>query len=281
MKTIKKAILTAIAGSVLLSSSAQATMVEVEVSNLFNSGGLALTPVWVGFHDGSFDTFDTGSTASDSLQILAEGGDVGGVLADFSVSNPNGLQGAITAPAGFAGAPVFEPGETATSVIFDINATDNGYFSFLSMLIPTNDAFIGNDSATAYSLFDMNDNFIGLDILVLGSGVWDSGTELNRGYGSPFLVGADAEARQDENGVVSQHSGLTVLAGGLSIFGGDTPAGYSIDQAAADFTAQGFEVARITVNQVQVPVPASAGLFAIGMFAMAGFKRRKNAITNS
>jgi hypothetical protein len=81
--------------------------------------------------------------------------------------------------------------------------------------------------------------------------------------------------RQDENGTVGQHAGLTVLAGGLSIFGGNTPAGYSIDQAAADFTAQGFQVARITVNQV--PLPASAGLFAIGMIGLTAMKRRKAA----
>jgi hypothetical protein len=273
MKKIKKSLLTVAASTALLAGSAQATIVEVEVSNLFADGGLALTPVWVGFHDGTFDSFDLGSSASASVQALAEGGDISGITADFTASNVNGQQGAVFAPEGFGGAPVFEPGETATSATFDINATDNGYFSFLSMLIPTNDAFIGNDNATAYSLFDMDDNFVGLDILVLGSNVWDSGTKLNTGFGSPFLVGANGEARQDENGVVAQHTGLTVLDGGLAIFGGSTPAGYTIDQAAADFTAQGFEVARITVNQV--PVPASAGLFSIGMVALAGFKRRK------
>ena len=88
-------------------------------------------------------------------------------------------------------------------------------------------------------------------------------------------MGADAQAREDENGVVGQHAGLTVLAGGLSIFDGNTPAGYSIDQAAADFTAQGFEVARITVSQV--PEPASAGIFAISMLALVGLNRRKKA----
>lgn len=275
MKILKKVLLTAVASAALLSSASQATIVEVEVSNLFDDGGLALTPVWLGFHDGTFDSFDVGSASSASLQALAEGGDVSGIVADFSATNASGQQGVLTAPAGFPGAPVFEPGESATSATFDINATDNGYFSFLSMLIPTNDAFIGNDSATAYSLFDLSNNFVGLDILVLGSNVWDAGTELNTGFGSPFLAGAGAQPRQDENGVVTQHAGLTVLAGGLSIFGGNTPAGYSIDQAAADFTAQGFQVARITVSQV--PVPASAGLFAMGMFALAGFNRRKNA----
>ena len=275
MKTIKKILLTAVVSTALLSTTSQATIVEVEVTNLFNTGGLALTPVWLGFHDGTFDSFDSGSTASTSLQALAEGGDVSGIVADFSATNISGQQAVLTASAGFPGAPVFEPGESATTATFDINATDNGYFSFLSMLIPTNDAFIGNDSATAYSLFDISNSFVGLDILILGDNVWDAGTELNTGYGSPFLVGADAQAREDENGVVGQHAGLTVLAGGLSIFGGNTPAGYSIDQAAADFTAQGFEVARITVSQV--PEPASAGIFAISMLALVGLNRRKKA----
>ncbi len=274
MKKLQKALIAVIASTTLLSSASQAAMVEVEVTNLFETDGLAFTPVWMGFHDGNFDTFDVGSSASNSLQALAEGGDLSGIMADFNATSPNGKQGVLTAPSGFAGAPVFEPGESAVSSTFDINAADNGYFSFLSMLIPTNDAFIGNDDAMAYSLFDTNDQFVGLDILVIGSNVWDSGTELNRGYGSPFLAGADAEARQDENGVVAQHAGLTVLSGGLSIFGGNTPAGYSIDQAAADFTAQGFEVARITVNQV--PVPASLGLFALGMLGFTTIKRRSS-----
>jgi len=274
MKTLKKIVLAAAASTALLSSASQAAFVEVTVSNLFDDGGLALTPVWLGFHDGSFDSFDNGSMASASLQALAEGGSTAEISADFAASHANGQQATLAAPTGLA--PVFEPGESATSATFDINATDSGYFSFLSMLIPTNDAFIGNDSGTAYSLFDINDNFVGVDILVLGTSVWDSGTELNTGFGSPFLAGANAQPRQDENGVVGQHAGLTVLTGGLSIFGGTTATGYTIDQAAADFTAQGFEVARITVSQV--PVPASAGLFAMGMIALAGFNRRKKAL---
>lgn len=275
MNILKKALIVAVASTALLSTASQATLVEVQVSNLFDDGGLALTPVWAGFHDGSFDTFDAGSSASASLQALAEGGDVSGIVADFNTASPTGQQTVITAPAGFPGGPVFEPGESATSGTFDIDAASTGYFSFLSMLIPTNDAFIGNDDAMAYSLFDLNGNFVGLDILVVGDNVWDSGTELNTGFGSPFLVGANGQARQDENGVIGQHAGLDVLTGGLSIFGGNTPAGYSIDQVAADFTAQGFNVARITVNQV--PVPASLGLLAMGLFGFSQKNRFKKS----
>jgi len=272
MKRLKKVLIAVVASTALLSSASQAALVEVEVTNLFEANGAAFSPVWLGFHDGTFDSFDTGTASSASLQALAEGGDVSGISSDFS-NTSTGQQGLLTAPAGFPGAPIFEPGESATSGVFNIDAVNNGYFSFLSMLVPSNDAFLGNDDAMAYSLFDADDNFVGLDILVVGQDVWDSGTELNTGYGAAFLVGANAQPRQDENGVVAQHSGLQVLSGGLAIFGGNTPAGYTIDQAAADFTASGFNVARITVSQV--PVPASLGLLALGLMGFAQNKRRK------
>jgi len=264
-KSFKKVLIASVA-VLSISGIAQATEVKVEVSNLFADGGFALTPVWAGFHDGTFDTFNVGSTSSGSLQLLAEGGDMSGIRADFAAQSA-GVDGPVFGPEGFPGAPVIEPGEV-TSAFFDINNVDSGYFSFLSMLIPTNDAFIGNANPDQYSLFDMLGNFVGLDILVLGSQVWDSGTELNTGFGSPFLIGADAQDRQDENGVVGFHQGLEVLAGGLSIIGGTTPAGYTIDELAADFTAAGFEVARIRVSEVsQVSAPA------ISIFAslIAGF----------
>ncbi|MBU2878585.1 spondin domain-containing protein [Aliiglaciecola sp. 3_MG-2023] len=272
MKTLNKGIITTALGA-CLSLSANATTIQVQVSSLFDDGGLAMTPVWLGFHDGMYDAFDAGSVASSSLQSLAENGMTAGIEADFAMSNPMGVQSVLAAPTGAA--PVFEPGETATSGLLEIEAMSSGYFSFLSMLIPTNDAFIGNDNPMAYSLFNDDGNFVGLDILVLGSSVYDSGTELNRGFGAPFLQGAEAEARQNENGVVTFHNGLEVLPGGLAIIGGTTATGYTLDQAAADFTASGFEVARITVSQV--PEPATLGFFAIGLLGLMARIKRKLA----
>ncbi|PHZ86248.1 spondin domain-containing protein [Paremcibacter congregatus] len=272
--SIRNMMLAVTAGILNLSTAAQATTVEVEVTNLFAPGGLAMTPVWVGFHGGSFDSFDSGTAASASVQALAERGDASGVSADFN-SISGGVQGVVAAPSGFPGAPVFEPGEVA-SALFNITAATNGYLSFLSMLIPTNDAFIGNDDAMAYSLFDSQGNFQALDILVIGGNVWDAGTEANIGYDSPFLIGAGGMPRQDEGSVIGVHGGLATLPGGFPIFGGDTPAGYSIAQAAADFTAQGFEVARIRVSQVSSP--AAFGLMGLGLFGVMALSRRKRLL---
>ncbi len=267
-KTIYKTFAVLSLSVIAVIGNTQAATVKVEVTNLFQEGGLALTPLWAGFHDGSFDSFNVGEQASSNVQALAEGGMLGGILEDFE-NQSSGVQGVITAPEGFPGAPVIEPGET-TYAMFDINSGTSGYFSFLSMLIPTNDGFIGNDAPDAYSLFDMMGNFVGLDILVLGSQVWDSGTELNTGFGAPFLIGADGQPRQDENGVITQHAGLDVLDGGLPIIGGTTPAGYTIDALAADFTAAGFEVARIQISQVSAPA-TSLLLFVVLFIA---FTRR-------
>lgn len=53
---------------------AEAATVKVSVENLGPAGGIFLTPVWVGFHDGSFDTYDLGSPASAGLERIAEDG---------------------------------------------------------------------------------------------------------------------------------------------------------------------------------------------------------------
>jgi hypothetical protein len=62
------------AGSTLaMASTATAnTLVKVTIENLSPSNGLVITPLWVGFHDGTFDTFNLGSPATASLERLAE-----------------------------------------------------------------------------------------------------------------------------------------------------------------------------------------------------------------
>ena len=55
------------------------SQVTISIENLAPANGTQLTPVWVGFHDGQFDTFDSGSPASPGLEQLAEDGDNGGL----------------------------------------------------------------------------------------------------------------------------------------------------------------------------------------------------------
>ena len=55
---IKKAILPL---ALISTFNAQSTEVKVKIENLTDTGGVFFTPVWVGFHDGTFDSYDTGA----------------------------------------------------------------------------------------------------------------------------------------------------------------------------------------------------------------------------
>ena len=41
---------------------AEAVNIRVSIENISPSNGVAITPVWVGFHDGTFDSYDGGSS---------------------------------------------------------------------------------------------------------------------------------------------------------------------------------------------------------------------------
>jgi len=91
---------------------------NVSVENLSDPGGLANTPVWIGIHNGTFEVARAGFEASQfgGLELIAEEGDVSELETRF-MSESSGPGGVILAPDGFAGAPVFEPGETVTQSI--------------------------------------------------------------------------------------------------------------------------------------------------------------------
>ncbi len=50
------------------------TLFRVEIENIGPTGGVAITPVWVGFHDGSFDSYNGGLSNQLGLELLAEDG---------------------------------------------------------------------------------------------------------------------------------------------------------------------------------------------------------------
>ena len=132
----------------------------VEVTNGTNTDFFA-TPVWFGLHDGTFDLFDQGSAASNALEVIAELGDASALIADFEAApgSPGDINGLVFG--GATGVPPIAPGETGLGGFNIINPANYQFFSFASMVIPTNDTFIGNDNATAYQIFDSAGNFLG------------------------------------------------------------------------------------------------------------------------
>ena len=67
----------------LLCNLTYATDIQVTITNQSPNGGVYITPVWVGFHDGSFDSYNGGLSSQLGLERIAEDGNFGQISADF------------------------------------------------------------------------------------------------------------------------------------------------------------------------------------------------------
>lgn len=228
------------------------TPVRIAIKNSAQTDGTFLTPFWVAFHDGEFDTYDLNSLASEGLELMAENGD-SSVLSSEFLSFGNGIDMVITNPEGFAGAPLFDPGFSSQQVV-ELDPSINKYFSYVSMLLPSNDAFIANGDSKRHKIFDDEGNFAGgINFKVYGSQVRDAGTELNDESGAPFFNMDDPSVDTSEN--IMTHLGFNGSIGNPDatpqVFLGNTnPAGFLIGETAADFSIEGFQVAEIAISRL-------------------------------
>lgn len=232
--------------------------VVVTVTNAQTAGGTFFTPVWFGFHDGAaFDLFTAGEAASPGLERLAEDGSVEGIAAEFNAQvNGNGIDATLIGGAGAAG-PI-DPGESASFTLnVDPNQVGSGFFTWATMVIPSNDAFLSvPDNALADPIFDENGNFIPLTIQRFGTDVLDAGTEVNNELDAAFLNQTARDTGTAENGVVASHPGFNGSVGNpnatpVNILGGTTAAGTVVDPTIGDFTANPDQLLfQIDITQV-------------------------------
>lgn len=258
---------------VALSADAQAVTLRVTVENLAPDSGTLLTPTWVGFHDGTFDLYDRDVSLDGfpGMETLVEDGITAALSAEFAAQMPDGVDGTILGPGAGPGTPPVIPPGAITSATFEVDAS-NQYFSYASMVIPSNDAFIANGNPLAFEIFDDLGNFIETEFIVTGNQVLDGGTEVNDEIpaNTAALAQAAPNTGVDENGVVTEHPGF--LPGGNVLAA--IPNG--------DFTTPGFQVARIRVEQVDapdataVPEPATVlGLLTVGGGLLSVGRRRQ------
>ena len=153
MKFIVPAILAA-----AMAMPAAATTLRITITNDQANNGFALTPVYTAFHNGDFDSYDPGVAATPGLEALAEVGNFGPIRDEriaATTGNGNPSTGAVFSSFTPDGGrrPLFG-GESATVDVDITNIATQRYFSFLSMVIPTNDLFVGNGNPFAFELFD-------------------------------------------------------------------------------------------------------------------------------
>ncbi|MGD1920601.1 MAG: spondin domain-containing protein [Pleurocapsa sp.] len=154
------------------------TNVTVTIENLAPENGTFITPVWVGFHNGGFDTYDRGRPVSPGLESLAEDGDTSGISQEFLDSGNGTVDATLLGLEGVEG-PI-DPGEVVSQTFtLDSEDPNNRFFNYASMVLPSNDAFIANGNETAIPIFDENGHFIGTDFIIYGNQVLDAGTEIN------------------------------------------------------------------------------------------------------
>lgn len=230
---------------------ANAALIQVDVSA---PGVLGLAPAYAAFHDGSFDFFEPGTMASPALEALAELGDTSGY------SEPYGM---TIAPGG-----PFMPGSGMASAVFNVDSSAS-YFSIASMVLPSNDYFIGNDTG-----FDVSALFsapMGTSMTFDFTTIWNAGTEMedfaySAGNG---LVGittmSNVPGGTDEGGVVSAVTGSDPYA----MFANLEP----MDFDTTTIDPAGGVIGSVTLTVV--PEPTSTALLGLGIAAFGVVVRRR------
>lgn len=252
---------------VTTSTNVSAVTLKVMVNNLAPSGGVSLTPVWIGFHDGSFDSYNGGEASSAALEALAEDGDTGPISTAFA-STPGGVDGAIFGD----NPPLIQPGTSGQAMFTVDNGASNRYFSYASMVLASSDYFVANGNPLAHdisSLLNGSVNEISFFIGVPGT-VNDAGTEVNdfnTSAGNPLFPGLPAGQGAagegaDEGGVI------TNVADPYANFL-NTPAGF--DLTGLDFNQYTNGIARVTISAV--PIPGALPLAATGFSLLFGLGR--------
>ncbi len=248
----KKTTLAAAAGlaAAVSAGAAAAGTLQITVTNNQPDGGLYLTPFLFAVHDGSYDLFNPGEAASPGLEALAEDG-VRQVEID---NNPD------TRFVEAAGGPV-APGASFTTTI-NVDEDTERFLTFGTMVIPSNDSFLGNPNPI--EIFDASGVFsFGGPIELFGAQVWDAGTELNDGQGAAFSTAGGVSTPTDDT--VQLETDLSFLLGTPIVPGGTIQSVPGPNDLIA------------TIEVALVPLPAGLPLAGAGLGALWLLRRRAKA----
>lgn len=234
---------------------AQTQRVTITVQNLAPASGIAFAPLHFGFHSGQFDAFDIGAAAGGAIISVAEGGSGSLWQPAFAAADPTAVRGTV-------GGLLLSGGSAQLTV--DVDTALNPYFTFASMVVPSNDFFIGNDDPMALRIFAADGSLLQSEVNQSARQIWDAGSELFDPAAAAFV--GDNGLRTDQNSVVAFNFAELAAFNGLT-----TGAGYVFTSGLAADTA----VYRISFEVSPVPEPAVPALWAAGLAALAWTARRR------
>ncbi len=230
----KKPLLALVAATALAPLAvSQQVRLRVTVENLSPVQGTHLSPLWVAFHDGTFDVYDDTVAASAALESMAEDGDSSGLAAAFV--------GAASGQAhGLLGSGSIAPGGTAaTDFLLDPTTTTARFGTLVGAVLPSNDAFVGNADPLGVPIFDAGANLVATNLFLDGGDVWDAGTEVNDELpaNTQFFGQETPGAGADEGGTVGLHGGFNAAGSGGIL---DDPS-----FSEGDFTESGYPLLKL------------------------------------
>lgn len=249
----------ALAAAALTTGLAHAAPVSltITVHNKAAANGISFAPLHVGVHGGTFDSFDLGQAATAPIVSVAEGGGGQAWQAALAAADPTATRGTVGG--------LLQPGQTA-SLTLVVDPLLNPYFSFGAMVVPSNDFFIGNDSATAWRLFDATGRLVLTQIGQQARDIWDAGSEVFDPLAAAFVGNNDL--RTDQNSVVAFNFAELAAFNGLT-----TGAGYVFDsRLGADSDVYG-----ISFSVTAVPEPQTWAMMLAGLLGMGRLARRRRA----
>jgi hypothetical protein len=245
----------AVAAALCVSTLAGAAQISLTITaeNLAPTDSISFAPLHFGVHSNSFDAFNIGQVATAPIISVAEGGGGMAWQAAFAAADPTATRGTI-------GMPLF-PGMSRSLTVM-VDTTINPFFSFASMAIPSNDFFIGNDSAIR--LFNNDGSLAITSINQKARQIWDAGSEVLDPAAAAF-VGTNS-LRTPQNSVVAFNFGEFHAFNGLS-----TAAGYTFNsQLTAD-----TDVYRLSFSAAPVPEPETYALMLSGLMVIGAIARRR------
>lgn len=254
----------------VMAAETQAISLRITVENLAPANSVSTAPLRFGFGNGTFDAFNNNETAfllgagdiADApIVTIAEGGSGSAWFPAFAAAEPNADLGSVTGP---TGGP-FVPGAVSSTVI-DVDPS-NQFFTFGTMVVPSNDHFLGNDSPTAFQVFDGAGNLILNEINQLASQIWDAGSETENPANAAFLPGIGVNAQRE-----NENDPVTFNFTDLSAFDGlATAGGYTFDSS---LLSSDTPVLRISFTVVPEPSTYLMALSAAAVGIVVWRRRR-------